>query len=161
MEFSWQADGGPILPANWDISYFRKHFSVSTNSRPLSARQRNATSSNIGPLSARQRNAIQMAFCWRTNSGPRFSAGLVEILVLIAYSQKAPVIVNAAVSSWVRNLKFELSLHLHPYFMYVSCKCCCESAGTAIHVSTVKRPLKNRHNKGLKTDVNLNVIFVV
>ena len=98
-----------------------------------------------------------MAFRWRADSGPRFSAGLVEILVLIAYSQKTPVIVNAAVSSSVRDLKFELSLHLHPYFMYASCKCCCESARTAIHVSTVKRPLKNRHNKGLKTDVNLKL----
>ena len=32
-----------------------------------------------GPLLTHQQNAIKMAFCWRTDSGPRMYAGCVFI----------------------------------------------------------------------------------
>ena len=43
-----------------------------------------------------------------------------ELWVLIAYVQKPHL--NSQVLSVERDLKFGLSPHLHPYFMYVSCE---------------------------------------
>ena len=51
----------------------------------------------------------------------------LEILVLIACAQKPTFDPHADLSSRVRGLNFGLSLHLYPYFMYVSSKVSGES----------------------------------
>ena len=51
-----------------------------------------------------------------------------EILVLIAYVRESPLNADADKSSRARGLKFCLSLHLHPYFVYTSSEASGESA---------------------------------
>ena len=45
---------------------------------------------------------------------------LHEISVLIAYAQMPLINTHSSVSSYARGLNFGPSLHLHPYFVYVS-----------------------------------------
>ena len=45
----------------------------------------------------------------------------------IAYGQMPLLNAHADLFSWTRGLMFGLSLHLHPYFVYVSSEGCGES----------------------------------
>ena len=51
-----------------------------------------------------------------------------EILVRIAFAQMFLIVVHADVSSEARELNFDLSFHLHIYFLYASSEGFCESA---------------------------------
>ena len=53
---------------------------------------------------------------------PKINIPEHENLVLIAYAQMSLSNTHAGVSSEASSLSFDLSLYLHPYFVYASCE---------------------------------------
>ena len=56
-----------------------------------------------------------------------------KILVLIAYVKMPLINVNGDISSIARDLKFGLSIHLHPYFVYAIS----EGSGDSAHMRRI------------------------
>ena len=56
--------------------------------------------------------------------------GQYEILVLITYVKKSPIMAYTDISSGARGLTFGLNLHLRPYFVYT----CREGSGESAHL---------------------------
>ena len=73
---------------------------------------------------------VKMPHCWKSHATARLILNQSEILVFIAHSQKSPINAYTDRSRGVRALNSDLSLHLHPFFMYGSTKGC----GKSVHL---------------------------
>ena len=67
-------------------------------------------------------------------------------MVLIAIAQKPPINVHADVLSETRGLKFGLSLHLHPYNVYMIT----EGSGESAHILCADSPEPSLHDNAIK-----------
>ena len=65
---------------------------------------------------------VRMPHCWKSHATACLILNQSEILVFIAHSQKSPINAHADRSSGDRAVNSDLSLHLHPFFMYGSTK---------------------------------------
>ena len=102
---------------------FHKHIlCVSTSGRTCIYYQRRTSSASTKSYSSFRPRCRGRASCWtrllRKTYGNIFWP-VHEILVPIWNVQKPPY---ADISSGARGLNFGLSLHLHPYFVFVSCE---------------------------------------
>ena len=72
-----------------------------------------------------------------------------EILVDNAHAQTPPLNANAGVSSGIKVLNCDLSLHLHPYFVYASS----ERSGESAHMRRLARVFAVRQCDKYQTSV--------
>ena len=71
----------------------------------------------------------------------------IRFLLLIVYAQKPSIIAPAGISREARSLNFCLSVHLHPYFEYVSRENSCKSEPSLLSNAISAKVLLKFHEK--------------